>query len=147
MTYRNITLSVNIEIYLRLFAYHYHLQKYFYNWNITMNYYFICKINIRDYFIWRYHWQRQMSIFHLTHYFSNFRNLNIAQKVLQSFEVFYLQQNKLICQPACDKETSHWTKIDNVFFRNLDLHDSRFHRKRVAIPKNMLLSGRNCPFL
>ena len=30
-----------------------HLQKYFYNWSITLNYYFIFKINIRGDFIWK----------------------------------------------------------------------------------------------
>ena len=43
--------SIHIKIYLQLYAYHHHLQKYFDNWNIKLNYCFICKINVRDYFI------------------------------------------------------------------------------------------------
>ena len=36
------------QLHQNLFAidYHHHLQKYFYYRNITLNYYFICKINI-----------------------------------------------------------------------------------------------------
>ena len=40
-------MCVHIKIYLWSFVDYHHLQKYFYNWNITLNYCFICKINIR----------------------------------------------------------------------------------------------------
>ena len=45
-------ISFHIKIYLWLLVDYQHLQKYFYNWNITLNYYFICKINIRGNFIY-----------------------------------------------------------------------------------------------
>ena len=49
----NIQISIKIK-YLESPDSHY-LQKYFYIWNIALNYYFICKINIRVYFIsWKY---------------------------------------------------------------------------------------------
>ena len=38
------------------FADYQHLQKYFYNWNITLYYCFIHKINIRGNFIWKCIW-------------------------------------------------------------------------------------------
>ena len=45
-------ISFHIKIYLWSLVDYQHLQKYFYNWNITLNYYFICKINIRGNFIY-----------------------------------------------------------------------------------------------
>ena len=50
-------LNILIKINLWLFAYHHHhhhLIKYCYNWKITLNCCFICKINFMDYFIWKY---------------------------------------------------------------------------------------------
>ena len=44
----------HFKIYIRSFVDYQHLQKYFYNWNITWNYCFLCKINFRDKFIWKY---------------------------------------------------------------------------------------------
>ena len=44
--------SFHIKIYLWSLVDYQHLQKYFYNWNITLNYYFICKINIRGNFLY-----------------------------------------------------------------------------------------------
>ena len=50
---KNIRKSIHVKIYLwSFFDYHY-LQKYLYNWNIKLNYYFICKINIKGYFTWK----------------------------------------------------------------------------------------------
>ena len=45
---RNSALSIDIKIHLRLECYH--LQKFSFNWNITMSNYFIYKINIRGSF-------------------------------------------------------------------------------------------------
>ena len=42
---------IHTKIYLQSFVdYQYH----FYIWNITLNYYFNCKVNIRGNFIWKY---------------------------------------------------------------------------------------------
>ena len=41
-------LSIYIKIYLPSVVYHHQLQKYCYYWNITLNYCFICKINIKS---------------------------------------------------------------------------------------------------
>ena len=46
------TISFRTKIYLWSLVDYQHLQKYFYNWNITLNYYFICKINIRGNFLY-----------------------------------------------------------------------------------------------
>ena len=43
-------ISFHVKIYLWSIVDYQHLQKFFYNWNITLNYYFICKINIRGNF-------------------------------------------------------------------------------------------------
>ena len=40
-------IGIQIKIYLWTFVDYQHLQKYFYNWKITLNYSFIYKINIR----------------------------------------------------------------------------------------------------
>ena len=49
-------ISIQFKIYLLSFVDYQHLQKYFYNWSITMNYYFIYKMNIRGNFIWKVSW-------------------------------------------------------------------------------------------
>ena len=49
-------ISIQIKIYLWSFIDYQHIQKYFYNWNITLNYCFIYKINIKDNFIWKCSW-------------------------------------------------------------------------------------------
>ena len=46
-------ISIQIKIYLWSFVDYQHMEKYFYNWNITLNYCFIYKINIRGNFIWK----------------------------------------------------------------------------------------------
>ena len=51
-TVHNAPISFHIKIYLWSLVDYQHLQKYFYNWNITLNYYFICKINIYGNFIY-----------------------------------------------------------------------------------------------
>ena len=50
------TLNIRIKIYLRSFVDFHHLQKYFYNWNITLNHWFIFEINSRGCFIWKCLW-------------------------------------------------------------------------------------------
>ena len=45
-------ISFHIKIYLWSLVDYQHLQKCFYNWKITLNYYFICKINIRGNFLY-----------------------------------------------------------------------------------------------
>ena len=51
-TVHKTSISFHIKVYLWSHVDYQHLQKYFYNWNITLNYYFICKIDIRDNFIY-----------------------------------------------------------------------------------------------
>ena len=45
--------SIQIKIYLLSFVDYQHLRKYFYYWNITLNYCSIYKINIRGNFLWK----------------------------------------------------------------------------------------------
>ena len=51
-TIHKAPISFHIKIYLWSLVDNQHLQKYFYNWNITLNYYFICKIIVRGNFIY-----------------------------------------------------------------------------------------------
>ena len=53
---RNSSLSIHIKIYLQSFVYHHHPHEYFYYWNVKLNYFFICKINIRGNFIKTWLW-------------------------------------------------------------------------------------------
>ena len=49
-TVHKAPISFHIKIYLWLLVDYQHPQKYFYIWNITLNHYFMCKINIRGNF-------------------------------------------------------------------------------------------------
>ena len=51
-TVHKAPISFYIKVYLWSLVDYEHLQKYFYDWNITLNYYFICKSNIRGNFIY-----------------------------------------------------------------------------------------------
>ena len=48
--------SIHIKVHMQSFVDYHHLKKYFNNWKITLSYCFICKINIRDFFIWKCPW-------------------------------------------------------------------------------------------
>ena len=92
------TLSIYIKkIFLTIFRLPSPI-KCFCNWNISLNYCFICKINIRGYFTWMYSWWHKIPIFHLSHYFVRLEKLYMNQKVmfqqcqwyaLQSLEFFF----------------------------------------------------------
>ena len=55
-------ISIPIKFYV-IFVDYQHLQKYFNNWNITLNYCFIFKSNVRGSVIWKCSWQHQVPIF------------------------------------------------------------------------------------
>ena len=65
-------MSFQIKIYLWSLVDYQHLQKCFYNWNIILNYYFICRINTRGNFI--YLEMHQIPIFR-HHYCAHFQKL------------------------------------------------------------------------
>ena len=51
-----VPISIQIKIYLWSFVDYQHLQKYFHNWNITLNYCVIYIFHIRGNFIWTCPW-------------------------------------------------------------------------------------------
>ena len=55
-TIHKAPISIHIKIHLWFFVGYQHLQKYFYNWHMKLNYYFICKINIMGNFMLKSHW-------------------------------------------------------------------------------------------
>ena len=96
-TVHKAPISFHIKTYLWSLVDYQHLQKYFYNWNIKLNYYFICKINIKGNFM-----QHQIPIFKHHNLATSknckwFKNLCAGSPndhVAQSFEVFSWWQNK-----------------------------------------------------
>ena len=79
------SISIQIKIYLWSFVDYQHLQKYFYNWNMILNYCSIYKINIRGNFIWKY----PSSNFHISTRLSHFEKKSnvLAVPMIMSFKV------------------------------------------------------------
>ena len=61
--------------------------------------------------------------------------LQANDHVLQTFEVFFLRQNKFlsVCQPV--KKNWNKAKADKFLLRNVDLCNIMFDRKSIAISK------------
>ena len=112
-------ISIQIKIHLWSFVDYQQLQKYFYNWNITLNYCFIYK-----------------SISGLTlsgdapfsikcPYFDNIT-------LPTCFELFFYWKNKFlsICSPVVTR-----SQIRNVFFSEILTHTTEgfFHKKNVGL--------------
>ena len=131
--------SIHFKIYLWPFVNYHHLQKYFCNWNITLN--TVSSVKSISGVTWSGKIGSTTCPYsaHTINFpvFNNYRLLktlcayNTNDHVLQNFEVFFLWWVSF-CLLACGKEISIW-KYWWFFFGNLELHNSRFYRK-VFIP-------------
>ena len=128
-------ISIHIKIYLQSLVDYQHLKKFFYNWNITLNYCFIYKTNIRGNLTgyapditWNAYILRPP--FHPLVNDSKWCVDSAKDHVFQNFRVFLWWQNKLF--PVCLFMTrrSQTEKII-FFFWNFYPHNTRFNRKRV----------------
>ena len=101
------------------------------------NYWFICKINIRGYCIWKHIWQHQIPVFRL-HYFAHFRNCSqrymLTGQIIISFKVlkyFSSVKIKFFLFAKLWQEISNWIIF---FFFSKITHNSRLNGKKVVIP-------------
>ena len=120
-------ISIQIKIYLWSFVDYQHLQKYFCNWNIILNYCSIYKINIRGNFIWKY----PSSNFHISTRLSHFEKKSnvLAVPMIMSFKVlkhFFSHKVSFFYLIPCGNKISNQKKY---FLRNLDPHNSRLFSK------------------
>ena len=142
-------ISFHVKIYLWSLVDYEHLQKYFYNWNITLNYCFTSKINIIGNFIYL-----EMSLiasnthiatplFHpLWKIVNNSKSYGPAVPVIMSFKVLkYFSSDKIsfFFFASLWQQDLRLEKL--MFFSEISTHTTiRLNRKRVVIlRKNVVL--------
>ena len=136
-------INIHIKIYLWSFVDYQHLQKHFYNWNITLNYWFIYKINIRGSFTWKC--PLVASNIHISTTLSDplWKNINysksyvLAVPIVISFKVlncFSINKNKFL-SISLPVITRSQTKKLIFFFSEILTHTTVdfFHKKNVGL--------------
>ena len=110
--------------------------KYFYNLNNTLNCNFICKINIRDNFIWKNPWQPQIPIFR-HHYFAHYEKdeqisnwrIVIFSEILTRTTVNLIEKGLLLLFPG--KVVHGWNllylKFNGLYKRSQSRCTHNFH--------------------